>query len=352
VTRPEPTSIDILVLKETTPSGLYGLYDVLASVGIVWETIVSGRPSTSRFQVRIVAEDPEPFRCATGGFVAPDAGLDETRSADVVLVPGISASTSASLAQYDRRVFDWLRQMQRQGSRIASACTGTLVLAEAGLLDGYEATSHWAYGDVFRSYYPRVRLRLEKNLCCAANGIVTSGGTTAWQHLAMFLITQYCGKEHAVQTAKFWLIPDSGDLQAPYSAIPQNVPHTDPAIRECQGWIRERFAAPKPVDAMIGRSRLPATTFARRFRRATGYAPMEYVHALRVEEAKRMLETSERSIEQIGGSVGYEDTASFRRLFKRRTGLTPREYRKLFGKVRFEKYEDRPNGGPQELRDL
>lgn len=337
-TPPKPICVDILVLKDTTASGLYGLHDVLSSVGIAWESVVSGQPCAARFDVRIVAATKAPFQCATGGWVVPDAGLDDARSPDVVLVPGIRASIAESLASHERSVFDWLRSMQRRGSRIASACTGALVLAEAGLLDGSEATTHWAYRNAFRLHYPRVRLRLEKNLCCANDGVMTSGGTTAWQHLAMFLIADYCGKERAVQAAKFWLIPDSGDLQSPYMTIP-GITHEDSTIRDCQLWIGEHYAAQNPVDAMIGRSCLASTTFSRRFRRATGYAPMEYVHAVRVEKAKSMLETTDRSIEHIGGKVGYEDTASFRRLFKRQTGLTPRDYRRLFGSVRFDGYE-------------
>jgi transcriptional regulator GlxA family with amidase domain len=342
-----PVAIQMLVSKNTTASGLYGLSDVLSSVGIVWESLVSGQPADARFEIRIVAADPQPFRCATGGIVAPEAGLEDSNGAAIVLVPGISAPTSDPFAGEDRRVFDWLRHRREQGARVVSACTGALVLAEAGLLDGIEATTHWAYQDVFRRYYPRVRLRAEKNLCCAPDGTVTSGGTTAWQQLALYLIGQYCGREHAVRASKFWLLPDSGELQGPYAAMTVGRHHEDSAIRDSQAWIVEHFATPHPVEAMIAQSSLPPTTFARRFRRATGYAPMEYVHALRVEEAKQMLETSDCSVERIGGQVGYEDTASFRRLFKRQTGLTPREYRRLFGSARFGRYAGHPGLRPE-----
>jgi transcriptional regulator GlxA family with amidase domain len=273
-------------------------------------------------------------------MVAPDAALGDSPAGNVVLVPGISASTSEPFTNGDRRLFDWLGLRKRQGAQIVSACTGALVLAEAGLLDGVEATSHWAFRDVFRTHYPRVRLRADRNLCCASNGIVTSGGTTAWQQLALFLITHYCGREHAVRTAKFWLLSDSGEFQGPYAAMPFDRLHEDAAIRDCQTWIVEHFAVQHPVDTMMARSCLPPSTFARRFRRATGYTPMEYVHAVRVEEAKQILESTDRPVEHVGRKVGYEDTASFRRLFKRQTGLTPRDYRRLFGRARFDRYVD------------
>jgi transcriptional regulator GlxA family with amidase domain len=112
-----------------------------------------------------------------------------------------------------------------------------LVLAEAGLLDDLEATTHWAFRDLFRRYYPRVRLRPEKSLCCSGtrSDIVTAGGTTAWQELALFLITQHAGIEHAVRAAKFWLLPDQGKLQSPYMAMPLGIPHSDAAVSELPG---------------------------------------------------------------------------------------------------------------------
>jgi transcriptional regulator GlxA family with amidase domain len=335
------TSLEILALPNTTASGLYGLCDVLSSVGVVWETFVSGRPAAALFDVRVVAASRQTFHCATGGVVAPDAALEDSAAADLVVVPGISAPLGSRFGSETRRVLDWLRRRKEQGSRISSACTGALVLAEAGLLDGREATTHWAYRDVFRRHYPRVKLRIDKNLCIAADGTVTAGGTTAWQQLALFVIRQYCGRDRAIQASKFWLLSDMGESQGPYAAMPLGGRHDDQTIRDCQAWMVDHYGVQRPVETMIARSCLPPTTFARRFRRATGYAPMEYVHAVRVEAAKRLLETSDRPVEHVGGLVGYEDTASFRRLFKRETGLAPRDYRRLFRGERFAVLTDR-----------
>jgi len=224
---------------------------------------------------------------------------------------------------------------------MASACTGAVMLAETGLLDGWEASSHWAYRDLFRFHYPDVRLRLDLNLCVSGqeNQIVTSGGTTAWQELALYLITRFCGVEHAAHTAKFWLIPNREENQASFAAMTQGIPHDDGVVNECQAWIAEHYEKPNPIAAMVRRSGLPPTTFARRFKRATGYRPMEYVHTLRVEEAKQMLETGGDAIDKVGREVGYEDPASFRRVFRRKVGLTPSIYRRRFGRSRFERFE-------------
>ena len=342
-------SVELLALKNTTASGLYGLSDVLSSMGIVWETLVSDELPSPKFDVRIIAEDAEPFRLITGGYVAPDASVAASTNTDVVIVPGISIPARERAHDADERISEWLRLRKEQGALITSACTGAFVLAEAGLLEGQEATTHWAYRDTFRMHFPGVRLLPERNLCFATNGIITSGGTTAWQLLASFLISRFWGAQQAVQAAKFWLLPDIGELQGPYFAMPINREHNDSSIRACQSWIFDNYATQNPVDAMIDRSKLPPTTFSRRFRRATGYAPMEYVHALRVENAKRFLEVTDHSIERIGRRVGYEDTASFRRLFKREAGLAPRDYRRLFDRARFEA-EPLPSSDAKRIR--
>jgi transcriptional regulator GlxA family with amidase domain len=273
--------------------------------------------------------------------IVPDLSLDEADGADVVVVPGIVVSASEPLGRSHAAMCAWLRDAHHGGARIASACTGALVLAETGLLDDLEATTHWAFRDLFRLCYPRVRLRPEKSLCCsgARPDIVTSGGTTAWQELALFLITQHASMGEAVRAAKFWLLPDLGELQSPFTAMPVGIPHGDAAIRDCQVWLAEHYATRNPVAAMVERSGLAPTTFARRFSRATGYVPIDYVHAVRIEEAKQILETTDLIIESVCAEVGYEDSASFRRLFKRRSGLTPAEYRRLFGRHRFKRYD-------------
>ena len=337
---PRPISVDLLVSRSVSPSSLYGLRDVMASVGVGWETFVTGEPPTPRFNVRIVSTETGTLTRASDVEIRADLSLDQAEGADIVVVPGMSVSASEPLGKPYSTMCDWLRSVHKGGARVAAACSGALVLAEAGLLNDLEATTHWAYRDLFRLCYPRVRLRPEKSLCCsdARPDIVTSGGANAWQELALFLITQHAGIQQAVRAAKFWLLADQGGLQAPYMAMPLGIPHGDAAVRDCQVWLSEHYATRTPVAAMVERSSLAPTTFARRFRRATGYAPMDYVHTVRIEEAKQILETTDASIERIGEEVGYEDSASFRRLFKRKSGLTPAEYRRLFGRRRFERY--------------
>jgi transcriptional regulator GlxA family with amidase domain len=257
-----------------------------------------------------------------------------------VIVPGMTVSSQDRLGASEQDSIAWLRERSQSETRIVSACTGAVYLAEIGLLDGIEATTHWAYADLFRRHFPDVRLRLDRSICFsdASRGVVTSGGTTAWQELALFLIAHYGGVHRAAKTAKFWLMADRGELQAPYSSLVKAIPHGDAIVETAQVWVADHYAIENPVGEMTTRSGLPATSFARRFRNATGLSPMDYVQTVRMEEAKQLLETSDLSVADIGAEIGYNDPASFRRLFKRKTGITPNEHRRMFGAKRFAHY--------------
>ena len=337
----QPITISILATPDSSPSTLYGLLDVLGTVGVGWESYVTGKPVEPKFDVRIVAATKQPFRCAGNALVTPHCSVEEVQDTDIALVGSLVIPNTPPIVILDKRELDWLVRLQSRGSTIASVCSGSIMLAESGLLDGWEATSHWVYRDLFQLYYPGVRWRIEQKLCVSGQDdqIVTSGGATSWLEMALYLITRFCGVDYAAHTAKFWVIPGQEETQAPYAVMTRSILHDDGVVNECQAWIAEHYENPNPIAAMVERSGLPPTTFARRFKRATGYRPMDYVHALRVEEAKEMLEIGGDAIDRIGREVGYEDPASFRRIFKRKVGLTPSIYRRRFYRSRFERYD-------------
>jgi len=329
-----PITVSILATPESSPSTLFGLLDVLNSVGAAWENYVTGQPIEPQFDVRIVAATKKPFRCASNVLVTPHCSINEDTAFDIALVGSLVVPNTQPLQILNKRELEWLLLQENRGALIASTCTGTLMLAESGLLNGWEATSHWAYRDLTQAYYPDIRWRLQKKLCVSGhnNQLVTSGGATSWQVLALYLITRFCGVEHAAHTAKFWLIPFQEEMQSPFAVMAQGIPHLDGVVNESQKWIAEHYASSNPITTMVERSGLSKATFSRRFKRATGYRPMDYVHTLRVEEAKEMLEMTSNAVDHIGREVGYEDPASFRRIFKRKVGLTPSTYRRRFAR--------------------
>lgn len=329
--------VALVAIPRSTASSLFGIRDTLNSVGVGWETFVSSEQPTPRFEVSFVGATTEPFACASGGEIRPEHSIETVPDPDIVVVSAVFASVGEPVKDFDPRMMAWLVAQHAAGKQIVSACSGASLLAEAGLLDGKEATTHWVLRDLFRTAYPQVLLRLERSLCCAdgEHRIVTSGGATAWQELVLYLIARHVGLQDAVRAAKLWLIPWQGELQSPYVAMPRGIAHDDRKIAACQTWIANNYRLDNPVARMIERSGLARSTFRRRFVEATGYTPIDYVHAVRIEEAKQLLESGDEPLDAIGQEVGYEDEASFRKLFKRVTGITPSEHRRRFGLDRF-----------------
>jgi transcriptional regulator GlxA family with amidase domain len=335
VTKQIKPVIALLAAPETSASVLYGLYDVLLSTGAVYSDMVTGAPGDELLDVRIISADGKPFHCLGNIPVEPHMAIDQIETPDAVIACDMYTSIhDVPKGRYPREV-TWLQQAHAQGALITSVCSGALLLAEAGLLNGHQATAHWAYRDMFQRHFPKIEFRNESVLCLAAESdrIVTAGGVSAWHDLAVYLIARFCGYKHAIETAKVFLISGHSEGQSPYSVMTRPMESNDGPISECQVWIADHYSTPKPVEKMVERSGLNARTFSRRFRAATGFAPIDYVQALRIEEAKQMLETDEISNDEVGASVGYVDPASFRRVFKRGVGLSPAAYRKKFQRI-------------------
>lgn len=329
-----PVSVALLVTPESTPSVLYGMAEVLTAVGQAWEQLTGEASRVRRMQPRLVAETLDPVTTPWGTKVLPEACFGESEP-DVVLVTDLALDMTADPRGRWPAASGWIRHQYERGAVIGSVCTGSVLLADTGLLDGRPATTHWSAGPLFHRWYPDVQLHEERMLVPAGpeHRVVTSGGYSSWADLVLYLIARFCGRAEAVRIAKIFILGDRGDGQLPYSSMIRPTGHGDGTIERCQEWIAHHYAEPNPVRGMQERSGLPERTFKRRFRAATGYTPIEYVQTLRIEEAKYELETGDAPMEEIADAVGYQDGASFRRLFKRMTGVTPARYRQRFASL-------------------
>ena len=264
------TRVALLAAPETSGSILYGLYDVLLSAGATFEELTEGEIKTPLLDVRIVAAERGMFRCFGGVPVEPHATIDEVPETEVAVVCDMYLPPDREpRGRYPREVA-WLRAVYERGAVLAAVCTGALVLADTGLLDGREATAHWAYRDMFRRYYPQVKLRDQAILCFAGDRIVTAAGTTAWEDLALSLIARLTGPEHAIRTAKVHLLSSHTEGQLPYAAMTRHIQRQDAVIADAQSWIAGHYAGAQPVSRMAERAGLTPRTFTRRFRQATG----------------------------------------------------------------------------------
>lgn len=330
----EPQAVDafIVALPETAGSALYGMVDVLAATGTLWCELTGEAPGHRLIRPRIISPSLQPFRCGNGIPVNPDVSLDQAVRPDIVILPELWLAPTDDLGNRYADVKDWIRNCYRQGSTIYTACSGSILLAATGLLDGREATSHWGYQDLFRRSFPAVRFNPEPNLVIADPGarIVTAGGSTSWHDLALHIIARHCSPGEALRIAKVYLLKWHGEGQLPFASLVRRQPHADAVVRRAEEWLSRNLREPHAVASVVSFCGIPVRSLKRRFKVATGTTLIGHVQNLRIEEAKRLLETDIQSADEIASVVGYDNPAFFRRLFKRSTGLTPGAYRRMF----------------------
>jgi transcriptional regulator GlxA family with amidase domain len=333
----KPIRVQLYADAATAGSVLFGLADAFSIPGVTYSKLVAGEAGAPLFDVKFVAQDRRPFKGRSGVTITPDLTVNDTEPADLICIPNVAAPLDDPPHGRFADVVEWVQRQHRDGALIGSVCSGAIVLAEAGLLDDKEATTHWAYRGYFHRHFPKVKMRTGRTLVLAGKGnrIVTAGGLGSWQDLALYLIAHLVNTEEAVRTAKVYLFCDRQEGQLPFATMVRSIQHSDPLIQACQLWAADNYADQRPVARMMESTGLARQTFARRFKAATGYRPLEYIQSLRIEEAKQMLETSEDVIEKIALETGYHDPHSFRLLFKRFTGLTPGDYRRRFSHSRF-----------------
>lgn len=327
---PEPLHVSLVALPEAAISTLSGIYDVMNA--LAWlplgDDVVGARP----FKVEIVGLRPGPLDLVSRLPVPVKRGIDTLDTTDIVIVPSIVLGPEGWQKGRHPELVEWCRAMHARGALLCSACSGIFVLAETGLFDGMDATVHFGYAHAFEAAFPAVPIHPERVLIVSGRHeeLVTSGASMTWHDLVLYLIGRYAGAIAAQAIARLFALQWHQDGLAPYIVFEGRNDHGDLAVQAAQDWIAGHFSVANPVEEMIRRTGLSERTFKRRFTSATGLSPIAYVQRLRIEDAKRRLERTEASVDEISWQVGYEEPAFFRRLFKRLTGLTPGAYRRRF----------------------
>jgi len=322
-----PWRVHVLVLRDSTSLVPIGFVDTLRKSA----DLAHSKGDRERgVEVSLVSPSSVKTVATAGGIrLKCDSSIAEVGASDLVLVPALDPDVLTHL-ELNRPVVPWLKRMYERGTDIASACTGAFLLAEAGLLDGRAATTHWAFQDVFCARYPHVRLQPEAVIVDQGR-VVTAGGATSFLNLALYLVEKLLGAATARAASKMFLIDINKSPQGAYAILGPQRSHRDEVILRAQDLIESQIDRPVSVDAVARDVAMSSRNFVRRFKAATGIAPSKYLQRIRVEAAKRELETGRESISVIAGRVGYSDAVAFRRVFKREVGLTPLEYRSRYG---------------------
>jgi transcriptional regulator GlxA family with amidase domain len=326
-----PLHVSLVAIPEAVVSTLTGIHDVMNSFGMLAGKDAS-IPDLPPFRVEIVGTAAGRVALAGGLPIEVGRGIDEITATDIVIVPAVLVADAGwQIGRYPELV-EWVSRMHGQGALLCSACSGVFLLAETGLFDEYETTIHWGYADAFAHVFPRIPLHPERVLVVAGDReqLISSGASMSWHDLVLYLIARHVGAAAAQTIARFFALQWHHDGLAPYIVFQGRKDHGDAVVADAQTWLSTHFSVGSPVEEIVRRSGLAERTFKRRFTDATAFAPIDYVQRLRVEDAKRRLERTDTSADEISWQVGYEDPAFFRRLFKRVTGLTPGAYRKRF----------------------
>ncbi|MBL4731325.1 MAG: GlxA family transcriptional regulator [Rhizobiaceae bacterium] len=226
----------------------------------------------------------------------------------------------------------WLRERHNEGSRICSVCAGAFVLAESGLVDGRRITTHWAFAKQLANRFPAIDVAAE-NMVLDDGDIITAGGILAWTDLGLTLVDRLMGPSAMLATARFLLIEPPRRYQQPFSQFIPPFDHGDEIILSIQHHLHADPTHAHSIGKLATIAGHTERTFLRRFAKATGFRPTEYLQNVRISKAREILETTNRSVEQIAWQVGYSDPAAFRKIFQRLTSLSPTIYRHRFGIV-------------------
>jgi transcriptional regulator GlxA family with amidase domain len=260
--------------------------------------------------------------------VQVDKEINETKATDLIIIPPMSGIMQNNVGQ-NRGYIDWIKSQYAKGAEIASLCVGAFILAETGLLDGKDCSTHWQTANEFRKMYPKINL-VDEKIITDHNGIYSSGGANSYWNLLVYLVEKYVDRDLAIRTSKYFEIEINRNNQFPFMIFEGNKHHDDKVVSTSQSFIEQEYREKITLELLAQKSNLSSRTFQRRFKKATHFNVSEYIQKVKVEAAKKHLETGSLSINEVMYEVGYNDPKAFRDTFKKVAGVTPIQYRQRY----------------------
>jgi transcriptional regulator GlxA family with amidase domain len=314
--------IGLLIYPDAQLAAVYGLTDLFRIAGDVTATSGESDPAAIRVTHWRQADDGAGVACTYDSHPGKPHKPSHLIAPPSLVMPGKMQSM--------RGFATWMADRHAEGTTLCSVCAGAFVLGETGLLEGRQATTHWAFADALGERFPTIKVDVDR-MVIDDGDIITAGGILAWTDLGLTLVERLLGPSVMLETARFLIVDPPGRAQRPYNHFVPRLDHGDAAILKVQHWLQATGAKDHAVTALARRAGLEERTFLRRFQKATGLKPTEYAQQIRIAKAREALELSRRPVEQIAWEVGYSDASAFRKLFQRITGLAPADYRRRFG---------------------
>ena len=289
----------------------------------------AGKPPL--FNVQLVGLSRE-VKLHNGLFsVHTDELISNVARTDLIIIPAFGGDLRVTLKRNEEFI-PWIVKQHYQGAEVASLCVGAFLLAATGLLNGKECSSHWRSAGLFREMYPEVTL-VDDRIVTEQQGLYSSGGATSYWNLLLYLVEKYAGREMAIVASKVFALEIDRKSQSPFIMFNGQKTHKDEPIKKAQEFIEANIAERISVEDLAFKYAIGKRHFERRFKKATNNTPVEYIQRVKIEAAKKQLESSRKNVNEVMYDVGYSDTKAFRTVFKKITGLSPVEYRNKYNKA-------------------
>ncbi len=311
---------------ENNLSSITGAYEIFTKANLYWK----GQGKQEVFQIQLAGiSDQVAFN---GGLftVKPHTTVSDILKTNLIVIPSLNHNYQLALNGNDPLI-DWVEAQYKNGAEIATICTGAYLLAARGLLDGKSCSTHWSVADNFRSMFPNVDLQTDK-LITDENGIYTNGGAYSFLNLMIYLIEKYYDRQTAVYCSKVFQIEIDRNNQSAFAIFAGQKQHGDEVVQQAQDYIENNLKEKISIEKLSAQFAVGRRNFDRRFIKATGNTPIEYAQRVKIESAKKAIESSRKTISEIMYEVGYSDVKAFREVFRKITGMSPLEYRGKYNK--------------------
>ncbi len=288
-----------------------------------------GQPAL--FDIALVGATADHFLQTQVLSVKHQFAVTEIDNTQLILIPASLTRSYETATTNNRVLIDWIRQQYKQGAEVASMCIGSFMLASTGLLDGKNCSTHWALAEDFKQLFPAVNLQTDQ-LITDEHGLYTNGGAYSFLHLLLYLVEKFYDRPTAIHCAKYFQVDVDRNLQAEFSIFNGHKKHNDAEILSAQQIIEENFTEKISIGKLSEHLNIGRRNFDRRFVKATGLTPLDYLQRVKMEAAKKLFETSRKTVNEIMYEVGYSDAKAFREVFGRVTGLSPLAYKMKYNK--------------------
>lgn len=311
---------------ENNLSSIVGSYKIFTRANEYWKK--TGRTAVFKIELAGISKKVDFY---DGLFsVKPHNSISAIKKTNLIIIPSLNHNYEESVKR-NQRMIDWIEHQYQHGAEVASICTGAFLLASSGLLEGKTCSTHWSAADTFRTRFPTVNLQADR-LITDENGIYTNGGAYSFLNLIIYLVEKYYDRQTAIFCSKVFQIDMDRQNQSAFSIFTGQKAHADEVVKKAQAYIEKNVDEKISVEQLSLKFAVGRRNFDRRFIKATGNTPIEYVQRVKIESAKKAFENTRKHINEVMYEVGYSDVKAFREVFRKITGMSPLEYRSKYNK--------------------